>query len=230
MSWNCSDPDSDPVTYDVYFGTVSPPQQIIWNQTYTIYDPYTLDYETTYYWRIVAWDNQITSTSGPEWSFTTGDAPEPDLDCTGSLSWNDVEPGGIVEGSFTVSNVGDPTSLLDWEVVEWPDWGSGSSWTFTPSNGIDLTPEDGLQTVQVEVVAPDEPETEFEGEIKVVNNEDPSDYCIIPVSLITPMSQDVVDSTFLQFIQRFIERFPLLEQILELRPVFNKINELMGGQ
>ena len=138
----------------------------------------------------------------------------PDLDCSGELHWTDVEPGGTVESSFTVENIGEPLSLLDWEIESYPDWGSGSSWTFTPMSGDNLTPEDGLQTVQAEVVAPDEPETEFEGEIKIVNTEDPSDYCIIPVSLITPVSKNTVNSQLLQFLQRFIERFPLLERIL----------------
>jgi hypothetical protein len=148
-------------------------------------------------------------------SLITREEPEPDLDCEGSLSWTDVDPGLTVEGSFTVSNVGDVNSSLDWEVVEWPDWGSGSSWTFTPMSGDDLTPGDGAQTVQVEVVAPDEPETEFEGEIKIVNNEDSDDYCIIPVSLTTPVNQNAVNSQiFFQFLQRFDERFSLLEQIL----------------
>ncbi|GAI14584.1 unnamed protein product, partial [marine sediment metagenome] len=70
------------------------------------------------------------------------------------------------------------------------------------------------------------PETEFEGEIKIVNSEDSDDYCIIPVSLITPVSQNAVDSQLFQFLQRILERFPLLEQILESRLVFNKILNL----
>ncbi|MFO7677165.1 MAG: hypothetical protein R6V50_02110, partial [Thermoplasmatota archaeon] len=47
-----------------------------------------------------------------------GDPPEliPDLDCAGSLNWADVEPGSTVNGTFTVSNVGDAGSLLDWEI------------------------------------------------------------------------------------------------------------------
>ena len=56
LIWQCSDPDDDPVTYDVYFGETNPPPKIASNQSGTIYDPGSMGYETTYYWKIVAWD------------------------------------------------------------------------------------------------------------------------------------------------------------------------------
>ncbi len=79
LSWTGGDPDGDPVTYDVYFGIVSPPPQVAWNHTITTYDPGTLDTLTTYYWQIIAWDNYGASTPGPIWQFTTEDAI-PDLE------------------------------------------------------------------------------------------------------------------------------------------------------
>jgi PKD domain len=36
-----------------------------------VYCPDTLEYSTTYYWRIVAWDPSNASTAGPVWHFTT---------------------------------------------------------------------------------------------------------------------------------------------------------------
>ena len=71
LSWTGGDPDGDPVTYDIYFGTTSPPEKIEGNQTETTYDPGTLDYETTYYWKIIAWDDSGESTEGAIWEFTT---------------------------------------------------------------------------------------------------------------------------------------------------------------
>jgi len=75
LSWTCSDPDGDPITYDVYFGTTNPPTtRVSSNQIGTTYDPGTLGSSTTYYWQIVAKDNivwDIGYTSGPVWSFTT---------------------------------------------------------------------------------------------------------------------------------------------------------------
>jgi|GEM_PF-1330994 len=72
LSWTGGDPDTcDTVTYDVYFGTTSPPPKIVSNQSATIYDPGTMNYNSKYYWKIVAWDNHGVSSAGPTWNFTT---------------------------------------------------------------------------------------------------------------------------------------------------------------
>ena len=70
LSWSCTDPDGDPLTYDVYFGTTNPPAFKI-TQTGTTYDTGTMAEGTTYYWKIVAKDPYGLSTAGPVWSFTT---------------------------------------------------------------------------------------------------------------------------------------------------------------
>jgi hypothetical protein len=134
--------------------------------------------------------------------------PVPDLDCDGTLSWTEVTPGETVTGTFTVENIGDPLSLLDWEIESYPDWGT---WTFDPDGGLDLTPEDPAVTVTVEVVAPEDPETEFTGEVVLVNSEDPADTCTIDVSLATPVSQQ---SLILQLLEMLAQRFPIIAQIL----------------
>ena len=139
--------------------------------------------------------------------------PVPDLDCDGDLTWSDVTPGDIVSDDFNVENIGEPGSLLDWEITEWPEWGN---WTFTPPNGTDLTPEDGAFTVVVEVVAPDDPNEEFTGEIKLVNVMDSSDSCTIDVSLATPVSQFQSTQQIPSFMQSIIERYPVLRQLLGL--------------
>ena len=71
ISWIGGDPDDDPVTYDVYFGTTSPPPLVVSAQSGTMYDPGILNSETLYYWRIVAWDTHGVSSTSDEWSFTT---------------------------------------------------------------------------------------------------------------------------------------------------------------
>jgi len=72
LSWIGGDQDDgDIVTYDVYFGTTSPPPKIVSEQSSTSFDPGTLTYDATYYWQIVAWDNHDVSNAGPIWSFTT---------------------------------------------------------------------------------------------------------------------------------------------------------------
>ncbi|MFO7678346.1 MAG: DNRLRE domain-containing protein [Thermoplasmatota archaeon] len=73
LSWECSDPDGDTLTYDVYFGTSNPPPKIINNQSSNSYSSSAPSYDTTYYWKIVAWDEHGVSTEGPIWEFTTED-------------------------------------------------------------------------------------------------------------------------------------------------------------
>ena len=149
-----------------------------------------------------------------------------DLECIGSLSWPSAKTGSTLTGYFTVENIGIPGSELDWEIVDWPmDWGD---WTFTPLNGEDLTPEAGPFTVNVSVVAPDEKNKEFSGQIKIVNKENNSDNCTIDISLVTPKNQQSSNPIFLELLHNLIQKFPLLKHIfsLSLLTVFNKILNL----
>ncbi|MCB1058994.1 MAG: T9SS type A sorting domain-containing protein [Calditrichaeota bacterium] len=56
-------------SFNVYFGQSSPPP-LVSTQTQISYAPDTLFYETTYFWRIEA-VNDVGTTAGPEWSFST---------------------------------------------------------------------------------------------------------------------------------------------------------------
>jgi hypothetical protein len=138
--------------------------------------------------------------------------PEPILCCSGSLSWSDVSPGATESGKFYIENCGEDDSELNWEISEWPDW--GTDWTFIPSGGTGLTPSMGIVTVNVEITAPSDPETEFTGEIKVINSDDPSEYCEIDVILITPKSKNSHTTFFPRLFERFPNVFPLLRQLL----------------
>jgi len=71
VTWTCTDPDGDPLTYDVYFGTDNNPPLVSGSQSNTSFNPGYLNTNTTYYWRIVAKDNQGHSTSGTVWHFIT---------------------------------------------------------------------------------------------------------------------------------------------------------------
>ena len=130
-------------------------------------------------------------------------SPSSDLDCFGDLDWSNIEPGATVFGTINVENIGDPGFLLDWEIQSYPNWGS---WSFNPESGIDLPAGDSV-TIDVEVVAPNEEETTFTGEIVLVNSEDPSDTCTIDVSLATPLSQV---RSYQQILIKFFETHPYL--------------------
>ncbi len=71
LSWIGGDPNNDPVTYDVYFGETNEPLKVAENISVNTYDPGVLNYQTTYFWKIIAWDNQGHFTEGPLWNFKT---------------------------------------------------------------------------------------------------------------------------------------------------------------
>ena len=127
--------------------------------------------------------------------FLCGDPTIPDLDCSGDLDFGSVNTGEIVTGTIIVENIGEPGSMLDWEINEFPDWGT---WTFNPNNGDNLKPEDGQVSITVEVITPDEQDTTFTGEVKIVNLNNPDDFCTLAVSLVTPLNQPVDNQPLFQ--------------------------------
>jgi hypothetical protein len=136
-------------------------------------------------------------------SLETGLKAGEDLSSEGSLTWTKIKPGATVTGSFMVENIGKAASFLNWEITEWPQWGT---WTFTPSFGVNLTPESGPIIVNVTVIAPKEKNTEFTGQVKIINTKNNSDYESIPVSLFTPF---IPHFTFFEILKLLMERFSL---------------------
>ncbi len=112
MSWTGGDPDNDTVYYDVYFGPIFPPVKVVSNQTETFYEPGLLPFNSTYYWKIVAWDRYGLTSSGPDWIFKTQEnlppnepsSPIPqdganDVPVQANLSWvgGDPNQGDVVK-------------------------------------------------------------------------------------------------------------------------------------
>ncbi len=77
LQWQCYDPDGDALTYDVYFGTTANPPKVASNITSASYSTSNLQYSTTYYWRIVAWDENGAKAISPVWQFTTKEDTPP---------------------------------------------------------------------------------------------------------------------------------------------------------
>ena len=109
LSWTCNDPDGDVLVYDVYFGTSATPTLVSSNQADTSYNPGTMNYSTTYYWKVVAKDPRGGIKEGSVWSFTTSAEPNnppqvpsnPDpvnraigVSATPTLSWQCIDPDG----------------------------------------------------------------------------------------------------------------------------------------
>jgi len=133
LSWSCSDPDGDSLTYDIYFGTSSSLSLVKSDHTSNTYDPGTLQYSTTYYWKIVAKDGRGEVTEGPVWRFTT--MQESESDQAPNIEWqkalggsNDDEAysvqqtsdGGYIVAGSTRSNDGDVSG--NHEEVWWLVW------------------------------------------------------------------------------------------------------------
>ena len=136
---------------------------------------------------------------------------QPNLNAYGDLIWSSVPPGSTVTSDIYVENVGEPDpygqNKLSWKVTEWPEWGT---WSFSPSSGTGLKPEEGPVDVRVTVVAPMLSEKIFSGVIKIVNTENPSDYVEIPVKLTTPRT------IMHPILNKILQRFPFLWQLFSL--------------
>jgi len=70
MRWDSNDPDGDPMLFTCYFGTSNPPPLVIASQMFGTFSQGTLEYGTTYYWKVKVKDNKGNATDGPVWSFS----------------------------------------------------------------------------------------------------------------------------------------------------------------
>ena len=126
LSWTGGDPDGDSVKYDVYFGTINPPPKFMWNTSDTFLDPPgNMNYNTTYYWKIIAWDEWDVSNVGPVWHFTTNNPPNcpsnpnpangsTDVDIDANLSWigGDPDPGDTVMYDIYFGSINPPPKIV----------------------------------------------------------------------------------------------------------------------
>ncbi|MCG8308297.1 MAG: hypothetical protein MI975_12970, partial [Cytophagales bacterium] len=106
LSWQAAtDPDGDPVTYDVYFGTDATPATIVSaGQTDTAFDP-TLVGNTTYYWKVVANDGSGGTSESEVWSFTTLNNP----------------PGAVILEAPANTSTDVMAATLSWQAAIDPD-------------------------------------------------------------------------------------------------------------
>ena len=106
LTWSASGATS----YDVAFGTATPPPLVSTGQAAASYSPGTLTASTTYYWSIVA-HNSVGTTNGAVWSFTTPAPPPPS---NLPPPWADADIGAVgatgsasyASGTFTVNGAG----------------------------------------------------------------------------------------------------------------------------
>jgi len=71
ISWECTEPEGEALTYDVYFGTTETPELIEENYTTNSYELPELTGNQKYYWKIIAKDTYGNEINGILWNFTT---------------------------------------------------------------------------------------------------------------------------------------------------------------
>ena len=144
-------------------------------------------------------DNENGEDAGAAYFFIKSGAK---ICCDGNLAWSSVKPNSIVSGEFEISNCGEEGSLLNWQFDSAPNWGV---WEVIPDSGTDLA-EGYSVTIQVTVTAPPDENKEFTGKVKMINSDDPSDFCEIDVVLTTPKNKQ--QNTNPNLLGWLFERFP----------------------
>jgi len=106
--------NTDPKKHDVYFGDETPPPKVISNQTSLSFTPsYILEWNTTYYWKIVTWDKQDNKTESPIFNFTTRDNHAPYIPSNPIPMHNSTEVPIKVNLSWTGGDPDNDTTYYD---------------------------------------------------------------------------------------------------------------------
>lgn len=104
LSWESSDPENDPLTYDMYFGTDPNPTLIASDLLQSSYDPGLLEYGKTYYWKVAAKDDKWNVVHGPVWSFKTQATSSSRFVVSSSLNYCGSFTGDTVEVDLLLEN------------------------------------------------------------------------------------------------------------------------------
>ncbi len=197
LCWDGGDPNpGDIVFYDVYLGFTCPPHNLVsYHRTETCYEATELDLYKRYYWLIVAWDSQNASTEGPCWTFTTG---------------INNPPGKLIIKGPTCGKVGiayEYTFIVeDWEdddVSFYIDWGDGNITDWTP-----FQPQ-GSPGYRENHTWSEKGTYRIKAKTKDVWG-DESGWGYLEVTM--PKNQQTGNMWYL----RWLERFPILQKILDV--------------
>lgn len=139
--------------------------------------------------------------------------PKPDLDTDGSISElvDYRQTPHTFHDSFTVTNVGEPGSELNWKISSYPDWGSFS---FNPSHGSNVGKGDDVTVgVTFSIGQYTTPYHTLSGDIKVVNSDDSNNFKLVSVTVDVPRCK-ILNSNFLILLKDHTNLFPILQKLI----------------
>jgi len=134
LSWAGGDPDSfETIHYDIYFGETSPLPLIASNHVGELYELESLDYNTKYYWQIIAKDGLGNITEGPIWDFTIESNTPPEKPEIDGASRG--KPNKLYEYTLVTT---DPDNFDIYYYVDWND-GSNTGWLGPYASGEEIS-------------------------------------------------------------------------------------------
>ncbi len=102
LSWSCSDPEGDPLEYDLFFGTNSTPPLVISNTIDTTVTLQGINFGQTYFWKVIARDEDGETSVSSVQRLTTSIPVESSFELanTGlSIDMILIEPGSFEMGT-----------------------------------------------------------------------------------------------------------------------------------
>jgi hypothetical protein len=130
LNWTCSDQDGDDLTYTVHFGSAAAPPVVAADQAGVSYDPPALEFETQYFWQIVAADPAGETAASPVWSFTTLAAGVETVSTPAAPNGPETgfanQPVGYSALGAASSEAHDLEYRFDWDGGDICDWGTAS--------------------------------------------------------------------------------------------------------
>ena len=142
LHWLGGDPDGDDiVSYDVYFGTDSTPDSgelISEKQTELSFDLEELQKDKTYYWKIVAFDNNGESTTGDVWKFKTAKEEQDNNPPTRPIITGPDVVKVFEENLFTVSSTDPDGDYIIYLVYLFRNGQLTGGEAFARPSGVDL--------------------------------------------------------------------------------------------
>lgn len=200
LSWTGGDPDYDPVKYDVYFGTTSPPPKVISNQSGATYNPGTMSSITTYYWKIVAWDSYALTTLGPLWQFTTSNMTNNPPSKPVISGPSEGKPEVNTTYNFTAT---DPDQDQMFYYIDWGDT-TNSGWLGSFASGYKLTKSHQWSTKGTYII-----------KAKVRDEHGlESDWGTLEITM--PKSVGITNPFLHWLFEQFPHAFPLLRQLFRI--------------